>query len=70
MNKRITLHPDTNLFSIVMKILRTHFNTYSAERISKIVTINNAGKDSGQYRFLIEWQDQDQSSCEIFKILE
>ena len=66
MEKLININIESPLFPWVQKILRDVFNVYSAEKIEKIVKIPNLGT----YRFVVEWQDQDQSSFDIFKVME
>lgn len=70
MEKLVNLSPESQLFGIAQKVLREHFKDYSIEKIEKIIKINNAGKNVGQYRFVVEYQSEDQSSFDIFKILE
>ena len=70
MEKRINLSPDTQLFNVAQKVLREHFKDYSTEKVEKIVNVKNVGKNVGQYKFVVEWQSEDQSSFDIFKMME
>jgi len=70
MEKRITINPNVPFFSHFSKIIRSIFNDYSAEKVEKTVKVSNIGKDSGMYRFVVEWQSEEQCGIDVFKILE
>ena len=70
MDKQIYLSNDSPIFPLVQKILKEHFKDYSAEKIEKIVKINNAGKYTGTYKFAVDWQDENQNCFDIFKVVE
>lgn len=68
-NNLIYLSPYSPIFQVSQKVLRDHFKDYSAEKIEKTVNINNLGKLSGTYKYIVEWQSEDQSSFDIFKVI-
>ena len=68
MEKQITVSPDSSLFPMAQKVLHDLFKDYSAEPVSKTIQTKQNNKTLS-YKFLVEWQDENQSTFEIFKVI-
>lgn len=67
--KPISIVPETNIFKVFMKIIKAPEFQYTKDInvIEKDVKVNSL---NAMYRVKVEWQDEDQSSYEIWKLLE
>lgn len=66
MEKLINISFDSPLFPFIQNVLREIFKDYSAEKSEKIIKTPNFGT----YKFVVEWQDENQSCFDIFKVME
>lgn len=58
---------DSHFFPVVHHVLRTFFKDYNAEKSEKIVGVKGF---RDQFKFVVEWQDKNQSSFNIFRIIK
>lgn len=67
--KQISIVPETNIFKLFQKIIKIPDFQYvqDVNVIEKEVKVNSL---NSMYRVKVEWQDPDQSSYEIWKVIE
>lgn len=58
---------DSQFFPVVHHVLKTFFNEYNQQQSEKVIGVKGY---KNKFRFVVNWQDENQSSFDIFRIIE